>query len=229
MSRPLLLDLFCGIGGSAVGYARAGFEVIGIDNEAQPDYPFPFIQADFRSADLSWIRRTFDAVHASPPCAAYTAIGKQNATRGVGQEHPRFYEASRALLDDVGLPYVIENPAARPDVVLCGEMFGLAVLRHRRFELGGWHLDQPQHRAHRGRVRGWRHGEYSDGPYLAVYGSGGGKATLPEAQEALGIGWSDSLPGIVQALPPAYTECIGHGLMRHVDTAGIYARGKETR
>ena len=29
--RPRLLDLFCGAGGAAMGYHRAGFEVVGVD------------------------------------------------------------------------------------------------------------------------------------------------------------------------------------------------------
>ena len=32
MSRPRLLDLFCGAGGCAAGYVRAGFEVVGVDH-----------------------------------------------------------------------------------------------------------------------------------------------------------------------------------------------------
>lgn len=30
MSRPILVDLFCGAGGSAMGYHRAGFDVVGV-------------------------------------------------------------------------------------------------------------------------------------------------------------------------------------------------------
>ena len=34
--KPRLLDLFCCAGGAGVGYARAGFDVVGVDIDAQP-------------------------------------------------------------------------------------------------------------------------------------------------------------------------------------------------
>src|SRR5690606_41019357 len=80
----------------------------------------------------------------------------------------------------------VEGAMMRRDMVLCGEMFGLAVIRHRYFELGGWSAQAPDHKEHRGRVSGYRHGVWYDGPYFAVYGAGGGKGSVQQWQEAMG-------------------------------------------
>ena len=110
---------------------------------------------------------------------------------------------------------LIENvPGARlrRDLTLCGEMFGLGVIRHRHFEVydpGGWKPEQPAHRPHRGPVRGWRHGKWRDGPYVAAYGRGGGKGTVREMQQAMGITWTDRHEELTEAIPPAYTRFIG--------------------
>lgn len=201
-----VLDLFCNAGGAATGYFRAGFEVVGVDIDPQPNYPFEFIQADV--LDLDWTTDDFDFIHASPPCQHSAAITKgTNAHRR--HLHPNLYPGTETLLKSTGKPYVIENPDSRPDVVLCGEMFGLGVLRHRKFELGNWSTEKPKHVPHRGRVRGMRHGVYYDGPYVAVYGKGGGKATVQEARDAMGIDWTDRHEELVEMLPPAYTQWIG--------------------
>jgi hypothetical protein len=218
-SRPVILDLFCGLGGASVGYHRAGFDVVGVDLAEQPDYPFKFRQRNaldvLSEYMIGWGR--YDAIHASPPCQRDAAITR-GTNKHLREQYPDLYPAVRRLLDLAGLPYVIENPAARPDVVLCGEMFGLGVIRHRNFELGGWTMPQPAHLKHRGRVRGWRHGAFYDGPYVAVYGNGGGKATVPEIREAMGIDWSVDRDQLVEAIPPAYTEFIGRALLRETSS-----------
>lgn len=212
--KPLLLDLFCGAGGAAMGYHRAGFIVIGVDINPQPNYPFAFLQGDA----IEFLRNPlvgtlFEAIHASPPCQA-----SSNLTKGTnqGRIYPQLIPEVRELLALTGLPTVIENVQGsdlRRDVTLCGEMFGLGVIRHRYFEIEQFKLDQPKHIKHRGRVAGWRHGEYFDGPYFAVYGEGGGKGTVPQWQEAMGIDWTDVRKELAEAIPPAYTECIGHSLL----------------
>jgi hypothetical protein len=213
--RPKLLDLFCGAGGAGMGYLRAGFEVVGVDINPQLDYPAVMVVADaldFLAAN--W--RDFDAVHASPPCQASTALTKGT---NAGREYVQLIPETRRLLRATGLPTVIENVQGsdlRRDLTLCGEMFGLGVLRHRYFEVAGFTAAAPAHVPHRGRVRGWRHGTYYDGPYVAVYGEGGGKGSVSEWQTAMGIDWTDDRKAIAEAIPPAYTEHIGRQLAAHI-------------
>lgn len=214
-----LLDLFCCAGGAGTGYHRAGFDVTGVDIDPQPNYPFEFVQADALEY-LAAHGHEYDAVHASPPCQASTALTKgTNSAMGWGGDHINLIGPTRTQLDATGLPYVIENVQGsdvRRDLTLCGEMFGLGVLRHRYFELGGWTMPAPRHVKHRGRVQGWRHGTYFDGPYFAVYGDGGGKGTVQQWQDAMGIDWTESRHELAEAIPPAYTEHIGRQLISHL-------------
>lgn len=211
MTRPRLLDLFCCAGGAAVGYQRAGFDIVGVDILDRPNYPFEFRRGDALDLGLDYLR-SFDLIHASPPCQNQAAITKgTNAHRR--HLHDDLYPAVSTMLALTGVPYVIENPAAQPDVILCGEMFGLGVLRHRRFELGGWYALAPGHPPHRGRVGGWRHGVEYTGPYVAVYGDGGGKGTIAQWQQAMGIDWTDDRRELAEALPPAYTQWIGEAFL----------------
>lgn len=221
MSRPRLLDLFCCAGGAGVGYHRAGFDVVGVDIDPQPNYPFEFVQAD-AVAYLAAHGRDFDAIHASPPCQAHTALTKGNRARGWVDTHVDFIPVTRALLEHIGRPYVIENvqgSTLRRDVTLCGEMFDLSVIRHRYFELGGWATHAPAHRPHRGRVAGYRHGEWFQGPYFAVYGDGGGKGTVQQWQQAMGIDWTRSRKELAEAIPPAYTHHLGSQLLQQLQEA----------
>lgn len=215
--RPRVLDLFCCSGGAAMGYHQAGYTVDGIDIADRPRYPFTFHQADalehlahlITSGDIE----RYTLVHASPPCQAGCALTVgTNHSQGWGKTHVDLVAPTRELLDRTGLPYVIEQPngraAIRKDLSLCGEMFGLGVLRHRNFELGRWATAKPAHPRHRGYVRGHRHGVRHDGPYVAAYGKGGGKATVPEMQHAMGITWTDIHEELTEAIPPAYTHWI---------------------
>jgi hypothetical protein len=124
----------------------------------------------------------------------------------------------RRLAEQLGIPFVIEQPAGhggliRTDLRLCMDMFPIGeppwVQRHRDFEIHGFAALQPVHRRHRGYVRGLRHGVWREGPYVAAYGNGGGKATIAEMQHALGIDWTDIREELTEAIPPAYTEYIG--------------------
>jgi hypothetical protein len=79
--------------------------------------------------------RETDAIHASPPCQAYSqaALGQRNA----GKEYPDLVGPVRDLLDRTDVPWVMENvPGApmRPDFKLCGCQFDLNLRRERWFE-----------------------------------------------------------------------------------------------
>jgi DNA (cytosine-5)-methyltransferase 1 len=201
-----------------MGWHRSGFEVWGVDFFPQPDFPFPdrFIQTDA----LEYLfdhGGEYDAHDAGPPCQASTGLTKgTNQAMGWGRTHFDLINDTRIVLTDWEKPFVIENVSGakiRKDVTLCGEMFGLSVIRHRHFELGGWSVERPEHIKHRGRVQGWRHGVYYDGPYFAVHGDGGGKGSLADWQRAMGIDWITDKKKLAEAIPPAYTEWLGRRLL----------------
>jgi DNA (cytosine-5)-methyltransferase 1 len=201
-----LLDAFCGVGGATSGYRSAGWaSVTGVDIAPQDDYPGDLFKLDDAVAYIRDCGRDFAFIHASYPCQTNCTL-----TQGTnkGKVYPDLYHATKDALESTGRPYVMENVGGeiRRDVTLCGEMFGLGVLRHRHFELGGGlKITPPKHLPHRGRVQGHRHGKWYDGPYLPVYGNGGGKGSTTEWKRAMGITHTDDRHGISQAIPPAYT------------------------
>lgn len=213
---PLLLDLFCCQGGAALGYHRAGFDVVGVDLEAQPLYPFEFVQGDALDFfDPRFLGR-FDAIHASPPCQSYSTMNG-----GRGSTKPALIAAVRELLDATGKPYVIENvTGARREmstaVLLHGGMFELRTTRPRLIETN-WGYEPPPkcprpkdplgiygHHEQQNRVL-WRR---KDGSVQLA-------ATLAEAREILGMPHAD-WRGVCEAVPPAYTEHVGHQLLGHL-------------
>jgi DNA (cytosine-5)-methyltransferase 1 len=212
--KPRLLDLFCCAGGAAVGYHRAGFEVVGIDIKPQPNYPFPFIQTDALELDPKFIS-TFDAIHASPPCQSYSDLAKRN---GNADQWPRLIDPVRALLTASGLPYIIENVEGAPlksPVMLCGTMFkGLRVLRHRLFE-ANFPILTPKHgphpKVHTFDKRKSHFGKTND-MLDFVQVTGGGNCTIAAARDAMGIDWMTKNE-MNEAIPPAYTRFIGKQLM----------------
>ena len=214
VARPKILDLFCGAGGAGMGYSQAGFDVTGVDIKPMPNYPFTFVQGD-ALAYLAEHGHEYDAIHASPPCQASSALTKGTNR---GKRYVNLIPATRELLSTFDVPTVIENVQGsdlRRDLTLCGEMFGLGVIRHRYFEVS-FPVAQPAHKPHRGRVAGYRHGEWFDGPYFAVYGDGGGKGSVEQWQQAMGITWTNVRKEIAEAIPPAYTAFIGTQLMTHL-------------
>ena len=209
--RPRLLDLFCGAGGAAMGYHRAGFEVVGVDIKPQPHYPFEFHQADAMTYPLEG----FDVIHASPPCQRYSRL---SLVRGKGkrEEHPDLIMRTRNLLEDSGKPFVIENVKGAPldsPITLCGHTFGLKVYRHRCFE-SNILLVSPPHLRHPETCPSAGKGKSKSG-FVSVCGHQGGGVTMDEWRIAMGIDWMTQ-GEISQSIPPAYTEFIGRQLMEYL-------------
>jgi hypothetical protein len=168
---PVLIDLCCGAGGSAKGYSDAGFEIFGIDNRNQKHYPFAFKKADVLDLDLESAFPNAAMFHASPPCQLF-CIGTKKY-RNQGKEYPDVLTPLRQKLLRTGKPFVIENVPGAPmrrDVMLCGEMFNLRVIRHRMFEIHGFTVLQPPHIKHKTSLK--------DGSALGVYGSNGSLFTV---------------------------------------------------
>lgn len=229
-SRPRLLDLFCGAGGAAMGYHRAGFDVVGVDNRPQPHYPFEFVQAD-ALIQLEWLILNggldFDALHASPPCQRYSTATKRNGTQ---DEHPDLIAPIRELLKAAGLPYVIENVEGAPLIepwLVCGTERGLRadgyrLRRHRLFE-ANWPLVTPGCGCTPQATWGVPVMDVTGGgPTKARRRDGGGgrpfKGTADQARAIMGMPWATKAE-LNEAIPPAYTELIGHQLMQHLRVA----------
>jgi DNA (cytosine-5)-methyltransferase 1 len=218
-SRKRLLDLFCCAGGAAVGYHRAGFDVVGVDIDPQPNYPFEFIQADALTLDDAFLR-SFDAIHASPPCQSYSDLAKRNKN---AHKWPRLVEPVREMLEDTGLPYIIENVEGAPlidPVILCGTMFPeLRVIRHRLFE-ANFPLSVPAHGRHPlVFTHDKRKGHYGllDQDTAFVQVTGGGNCSVANAKDAMGIDWMTKNE-LNESIPPAYTEFLGRQLLQAIAT-----------
>lgn len=230
-----LLDICCGAGGCSVGYARTGFECVGVDVVPQPNYPFDFIQHDALDFDPDQLALSYDAIHASPPCQAHSTIAKQQRQRRPGEfDHPDLVAATRELLTASGLPYVIENVPGAPlinPVQLCGSSFQLDLRRHRLFECSFPIMVPPCHHAWQTpRFRSLDKRRHNLKSTVPVYGGSqldtsatvvgvhghhnyAGERELREA--AMDIDWMSPYE-LTQAIPPAYTEHIGSYLLTHL-------------
>jgi len=207
-----LLDLFCGAGGAAMGYYRAGFEdIIGVDIKPQPNYPFEFVQGDA----LEYVTEhgaEFDVIHASPPCQAYSMAGQQ--WRAEGREYPDLVEETRELLIRIGKPYVIENVPGAPLInptVLNGAFFGKNLRRTRWFETS---FEMPFFLLPKegpSRFRMGRKPRKSD-PVVPV----GHFSGVNRAKRVMEIDWMTQAE-LAQAIPPAYTEFIGKKLLEAIN------------
>ena len=228
MGKPVLLDLFCGAGGAAKGYADAGFEVIGVDIEHHEDFPYEFhrgeaLQTLYELIALGGVfaGRRISAVHTSPPCQAYSTMTPDKT------KHPELVEPVRELLqvlEIMGIHWVIENVQQAPlidPVKLCGSMFPndrLRVRRHRLFETSFTvHELQCNHKA-QGQVVGVYGSHWDSREFLRPDGKRrGAKATsVEDARDAMGIdwmGWDD----LKESIPPAYARWIGRHMIGVVE------------
>lgn len=208
MGKPRLLDAFCGAGGAAAGYVRAGFDVTGIDIAPQPRYLLSGASAFVRGDALAYVREhghEFDAIHCSPPCQAYS----EATPLAVRATLPALIPATRDALIAAGRPYAIENVEnARAHlinpVMLCGTMFGLPIWRHRWFEVAPFWFLAPATCRHDGR------------PVVIHPGSnarkGAGHTSATVARTSMGVEWM-SRDEAYEAIPPVYTEHIGRQLL----------------
>lgn len=208
-----------------MGYHRAGFKIVGVDHEPQPNYPFEFHQSDA----IDFIKKfgaQFDVIHASPPCQAYSVAGKACVVTH-GKEYPDLVDTTRDALIEVGRPYVVENvPSSplRPDIILFGYMFNLPLVRQRWFELGGgiWMLNIKMTKPKK---------SLRAGDFVTVAGNGNSrnrsssiyydkpkfwKGNVHDTWAyAMGIDWMTTKE-LAQAIPPAYTEFIGKEIMKQL-------------
>ncbi len=220
-----LLDAYCGAGGAGMGYHLSGFEVTGIDNRPQPNYPFRFMRRDA----LDYITKyghLYDVIHASPPCQAYSCSTGQY--RKKGKEYPDLLAPTRAVIEGTKKYGIIENvlPAPiRKDMVLKGYPFGLDVIRARAFEFIGFFLMQPGFPP--------KNGSTIQGDYVSVYGNARskkdkimkpykgwvkGEITVLQAwHNAMGIKWKMTNKELSESIPPKYTEYIGNELMNVIN------------
>jgi len=234
-----------------MGYSRAGFdEIVGVDininDKGKPmhlerSYPFKFVEGDALEY-LAEHGQEFDAIHASPPCQAYSIM--HNLPWLKGREYPELILPTREMLEELGKPYVIENVmGARhgaPGIErrglgahgmqagwLCGTMFGLPFYRHRLFETN-WFWMQPGHPKHLTRSAGKVETVTATGTTDPGYGLTQWHETFSQrnmgighakgwrlAAAAMGIDWMKR-EELTQAIPPAYTELIGKALAQQV-------------
>lgn len=228
MDKPRLLDLYCGAGGAAVGYHRAGFEVVGVDIKPQPRYPFEFVQADALSIlrgmvdyptfnGEMWRPDYFAAIHASPPCQAFTALQR---AAGNASAHADLVTPTREFLAAIGLPYVIENVPGAPlvdPVMLCGAALGLEVVRHRLFESNRFLLVPPCAHVAGGTTTG-RYVAFRHSGRVATGRTVPPRRTERDFRQAIGCDWM-TLKEMRQAVPPAFTHLIGEQLLTHLKAA----------
>ncbi len=219
--KPKIFDGFCCQGGAAYGLTQAGFEVVGVDVEPQPKYPFTFIQADAIEY-FSKHSNEFVAAWFSPPCQFASQVAAPQ--RAKGKVYPNFIPQTREVAKQSGLPYIIENVATKFEGkqllinpgMLCGLTFDLPLYRHRFFETN-FYAPWPYHPPHPTTYRStgnknWQFDKKYPEHFTKVYTITGNDFNRAEGVKALGgCEWMNN-HGMSQAIPPKYSEFIGFNL-----------------
>ena len=213
-----LLDLFCGAGLAADGYAAAGFdEIVGVDIHPQPSYPYDFLQAD-ALFELPDIIDGFDAVHASPPCQAHTRAKHLRKAQGGESKYADLLTPTlRVLRREEDIPWVVENVPGAPGmenaVVECGSAYGLGVRRHRLFlsniPLVGSGCDN--------KTQGRPWGVYHV-PNDAIPQGGRTARNVEHGREVMGVERDVTWQELKEGFPPHYTKHIGTQLLDAIVT-----------
>jgi DNA (cytosine-5)-methyltransferase 1 len=195
-----------------MGYHQAGFEVVGVDINPQPNYPFTFVQADATNPPLDL--DSFDLVHASPPCQHFSRY--RNAVKDIEERYENLIPETQALLRQSGKPYVIENVPKAPirnDLQLCGSMFGLDVRRHRWFELEGFEVPSPEcnHKV-------WPRRRYNSSTgrknLRFTIEVGAWDEPLALQKQAMGVDWTLTVRELSEAVPPRFARFIGEAFVQ---------------
>lgn len=237
----LVLDLFCCAGGASEGYVRAGYDVVGVDIDPQPNYPWPFIQMDalqfmayltvgctfstagFNGDYVCFNIHQIDFIHASPPCQLFTMYNNvKSIKKSTEEKYLNLIPQTRAVLQRSGKPYVIENVPKSPlndPIRLCGTSFGIPVRRHRLFELGQWSMEAPP----------CKHGDFTERRFpgssnrpngRTVCNVGEYRVPLGVQKECMTIDRKVTLHELSEMVPPPYTEYIGRQYEAFKRTSG---------
>jgi len=236
MKRKIIIDLGCKAGGASKGYANAGFDVIGVDTEAQPNYPYRFIQRDalyflrvmLAGGTVDWVGPgIISAYHASMPCQLFShGTVAQDSSKYVDLVTP-----IRPLLQATGLPYIMENVKRAPlidPITICGASFGLeakdeegplVLRRHRLFESNVGFIVPPcacrEYQRNGYKIAGCYGGARRTRYEAEHIRHGGYVPPRPILDDLMGINWMTEAE-LFQAVPPSYTWALGLQLLQHL-------------
>jgi len=127
MSKPVVIDLFCGLGGWSKGFLAEGWDAVGFDIErhsyGDKRYPAQLVLQDVLTLDGRQFRGRAQMIVASPPCQKYSYMampfsrGKREAAwhrwerdSPFGEFHLNdLFDACFRIAAEAELPLVVEN------------------------------------------------------------------------------------------------------------------------